>query len=125
MSKDNENGFVLVEAIAALAVAVFAATALMTALGSVSARSAEARVRDMALRQAEMLLLETLSLTEEDTPALSGTAVDAGLLWTRTLDTAGADYPGLQRIVIEVAWHSLQKEGKTRLEAYRIAPIER
>jgi hypothetical protein len=123
-SKNDEAGFVLVEAIAALAVAAFAATALMMALNASSARSGEARVRNLALRQAELLMTETIGADRPEDLELRGALPDSGLSWTRSLGNHGEPYPNLQPVVVEVTWKNLQKEGTTRLEAYRITQTE-
>ena len=118
----NESGFALVEAIAALALAAIAATALMTALNASSVRSAEAGVRSLALREAELLMLEMTDTAEPETLKLRGALPNSSIAWSRSLKSAGPAYPGLQHIVVEVSWHGVRKGGKTRLEAYRIAP---
>jgi type II secretory pathway pseudopilin PulG len=123
LTPDNkESGFVLVEAIAALAIVAFAATALMAALGAAGARSAEARVRDLALRQAQVLMAEATSSPSPSELERQGKLDSLRLSWTRTLGETSEAYPGLQHIIVEVSWRSLQKQGVTHLEAYRITP---
>lgn len=121
MAPDRQEGFVLVEAVTALAVAAIAATALMTSLSSASARSAEADVRMSALRQAEMLLAEGLAASDPDAMASRGT-LPSRLSWTRKYEEAHDAYPGFQRVTVEVSWTTINRKGATRLEAYRITP---
>jgi type II secretory pathway pseudopilin PulG len=122
-AENKESGFVLVEAIAALAVAAFAATALIAALNASSARSAEAKVRGLALRQAEFLIAEIMNAEKLSGLELRGALPASKLTWTRMFKSE-ATYPNLQHVVVEVSWQNPQKKGTTRLEAYRIAPIE-
>jgi hypothetical protein len=117
----SQEGFVLVEAISALAVAGLAATALFAALGSANARSAEARVRSLALRQAQVLLLETVEAPLPDELARQGAAGKTSLAWRRTVEKEDETLPGLQKVAVEVNWSNLQKKGVMRLEAYRAA----
>jgi type II secretory pathway pseudopilin PulG len=118
----REDGFVLVEAIAALAVAAIAAAALMTSLASANGRSAEADLRMSALRQAEVLLAEGVSAADPATLAPRGAVSSTRLSWTRAFEDAGTIYPGLQRVTVEVNWTAISRKGATRLEAYRVTP---
>ena len=117
----KEGGFVLVEAVAALAIASLAATALIATLIATSSRSAEARIRDAALREARALLAE--SVHSPDTAQLSqrGELPSARLNWRRTQDETPSVFPGLQKVAVEVDWKSASRKGTTRLEAYRPA----
>ncbi len=118
----REDGFVMVEAVAALAVAAIAAAGLMTALSVANARGNETRFRDLALRQAQLLIVEALAANNLEDLPLRGEVREARLAWTRSIGPAGETYPGIRRIEVNVSWTSLQTKRTTRLEALRISP---
>ncbi len=124
MSKaSEEDGFVLTEAIAALAIAGLVGAALVMTLTATHARSAEARLRDAALRQARFLIAEA-QMAATPLPASGATAEPARLSWTRAIEPLEG-YTGVEVIAVEVSWRTLRKEGETHLEAFRIAPTSR
>ena len=115
---DTEGGFVLLEAIAALAIASLAATALIAGLIATSGRSAEDDVRSTALREAQVLLAETIHAADPADLVPKGDLKAARLSWRRTFEEADKDFLGLQKVTIEVDWQSAHRQGTTRLEAY-------
>jgi type II secretory pathway pseudopilin PulG len=122
MGSRTENGFALVEAIAALAVSAIAAAGLMATLTLAASRIAEIKMREVALRKAEALL--AMSLAEPDAARVpgKGTLPDAGLSWIVSLTPPGDPYPGIQQVNVDMTWIAGGKKGATRLAAYRIAP---
>jgi hypothetical protein len=119
----KEDGFVLVEAIAALVITAIAAASLMALVGTINGRWSEARSRNWALQEARFLIEEAALHPAAPEVKAQGDFAALGLSWTRTIEDAGEDYPGLRLIKVEVVWNSRQKEGSTRLEAYRIGPV--
>jgi hypothetical protein len=116
---DTESGFVLVEAVAALTIASLAATALIASLIATSSRSAEAGIRSAALREARLLLAETVHAPVPEDLPIKGEAEAARLTWRRTVGETDVNFPGLQKVTVEVDWQSASRKGTTRLEAYR------
>lgn len=117
-----EAGFTLVEAVAALAVSAIVSAGLLSALGSAAGRSAEAGVRNDALKAATLLLEEGLVAADATTLPKEGSIDGRRLAWTRSYGPVGDPYDGLQRVKVEVSWQSVNKKGATRLEAIRLAP---
>lgn len=122
MSQTGEEGFTLVEAIAALAISAIAAAGLMAALGSAGGRSLETEARHLALRQARFLLSEAVAVADPDSLPTRGEAEQVKLAWTLKVGLANEPYQGVRQLKVEVMWKAAGKEGVTRLEAYRTAP---
>lgn len=118
----RDEGFALVEALAALAISAIAAAGLMSALGSAGLRSAEAEIRGDALAQARAVLAEAVIATDANTIPRRGKLEASRLAWTVTLGRPGEPYPGIQQVDVEVTWAMGRKQGATRLAAYRISP---
>lgn len=116
----GEDGFVLTEAIAALAIAGLVGAALVMTLATTHARSSEARLRDAALRQARFLIAEA-QMAHASLPSSGSTAPPDRLAWTRAI-THREEYSGVEVIAVDVSWRTLRKSGEAHLEAYRIAP---
>lgn len=121
-ARRKDEGFTLVEALAALAVAAIAAAGLMSALGSAGQRSAEAEIRRSALGQARAVLAGAMTAPDINTVARRGKLDAPGLTWTLVPGRPDEPYPGIQRIDVEVSWSLGRKMGATRLAAYRISP---
>lgn len=122
MRSPHEDGFALVEAIAALALSAIAAAGLIAALGSAAMRSAEADVRARALQQAQLVLTQVLTTPDTASIPLKGQAGESAISWTVHLGTPGDPQDGMQRVGVEVRWRTVAKEGATRLEVYRAVP---
>lgn len=118
----DDSGFALVEAIAALGVAAIAAAGLMATLSLAGTRTAEADVRETALRQAQAVLADCLAVADTNLVPRRGVLTDAGLSWTVSITEPGDPYPGIQQFDVEVSWKAAGKKGATHLAAYRIAP---
>lgn len=118
----HEDGFVLTEALAALALAGIIGAALIATLTTTSLRSAEAEVRALALREATVRIDEALYAgagPETYTPQDLDRSKD-DLPWVRTIAPV-ADWKGLERVHVAVSWRTLRKSGDVELEAYRVA----
>lgn len=122
MRRDNEAGFALVEAIAALALSAIAAAALISTLASSRSRTLEVEVRGEALRQAEYLLAEAVTAPDLLQVARRGSLPDKSLSWTIGFGEELEDRPGVIAVEATVNWKAAGRKGVTRLEAYRIAP---
>lgn len=122
MRAGREDGFALVEAIAALALSAIAAAALIGTLGTSKARTAEADLRAEALRQAEWLLAQAVAAPDLLQLERRGGSADRSLAWTVTVAPEQAELPGLIAVEVAVTWTIAGRKGATRLEAYRIAP---
>ncbi len=122
MRGSSEDGFGLVEAIAALALSAIAAAALINILASSRSRTLEMEVRTQALRQAEVLLAEALAAPDIVLTPRQGASSDRQLSWTVSYGEEQIELPGLVEVEIAVAWQAAGRKGVTRLEAYRIAP---
>lgn len=120
----RDNGFTLVEAIAALALAAIAAAGLMSTLGTSRARTVESEVRMLALAEARQLLAGALAATNLNELPRRGEVSAAGLSWTITLGEEDQPYPDVRQVNVAVAWTAAGKKGVTRLAAYRFAPDE-
>lgn len=122
MGESSEDGFGLVEAIAALALSAIAAAALINILGSSRSRTAEMEVRTQALRQAEIVLAEAVAAPDIVSTPRQGATPDKQLSWTVSFGEEQPELPGLIEVEIAVAWQAAGRKGVTRLDAYRIAP---
>lgn len=122
MRSQGEEGFALVEALAALTLSAIAAAALISTLGSSGARAAEVEIRANALRQAEYLLTEALAASDILTVPRQGNAETDRLSWTVAFGEEQLELPGLIEVEVAVSWTAAGRTGVTRLEAYRIAP---
>jgi type II secretory pathway pseudopilin PulG len=115
----NDDGFVLVEALAALGITALTAAALLAAVGAARDRSAEAAARDAALRQARDLIVSSESVPWTAIGA-EGAYTDSRLRWSRQA-TVHPDYPNVIIVTVAVDWAAGRKGGTTRLETYRYA----
>ena len=120
--RSHDEGFTLVEAIAALALAAIAAAGLMSTLGTSRARTVEADTRMLALAEAKQLLAGALASTNLNELARKGEVTSAGLSWTITLGEEDQPYPDVRQVNVAVAWSAAGRKGVTRLAAYRFAP---
>lgn len=120
MSRSREEGFTLMEALVALAVAAIAAAGLMSALSSSGTRSAQAETRSHALSKARTLLVDALATPNILQHPRRGQTDDARLTWTIAFGEENQPYPGLQQVDIAVTWKAAGKQGVTRLAAYRL-----
>jgi len=116
----GDDGFVLVEALAALVVTAVVAAGLMSALHAARGYAREAAVRDLALRQARHLLVEGVNVAPEQL-ATRGELPAARLTWTREVAPL-TDNPRVFSVKVEVIWSSGRQQGATHLETYRFAP---
>lgn len=108
----KEDGFVLSEALASLALAAIVGAGLIAALTSSSSRAAEARARASALRVAEVQLSEALDGAVRETSQ----GVSDGLAW-RITRTPHPKFYGAEIVRASVIWHSPRREGEIELEA--------
>jgi hypothetical protein len=113
----SEAGFAMVEALAAAAVAALCGAVLMAAFGSSNGRTAEMRMRYIALHQAQALLDEALSSQLDAALAVKGSS--GNLSWTRTV--TDTDYPGIESISVDITWKTFRQPHTTHLEGYRVA----
>jgi prepilin-type N-terminal cleavage/methylation domain-containing protein len=121
MQAQSDSGFAMMETLVALAVAAIASAGLIAALSSAGARSAEVKARDSALRTAQNLIVEAEAAKPGDVLTTEGRNAASNLKWERRIVPSETDYPGMERIEVEVRWTSLRKSGVTRLQALRIA----
>jgi prepilin-type N-terminal cleavage/methylation domain-containing protein len=122
--RTGEDGFTLVEAIAALALAAIAAAGLMSALGMSRARTVEAQTRMLALAQARQVLSSTLAAARPEGLPRQGQVASDGLAWTITLSEKGNPYPSIQLVEVAVTWTAAGKRGVINLAGYRFASDE-
>lgn len=118
----GDEGFTLVEAIAALALAAIAATGLMSTLGTSRARTVESEVRMLALVEARQIFAGAMAAANLNELQRQGQVADAGLAWTITLGEEDQPYPNVRQVSVAVRWTAAGKKGVTELKAYRFAP---
>jgi len=116
----GDDGFVLVEALAALVVTAFVSAGLMAALHAARGYAHEAAVRDVALRQARHLLVEGVNGAPVQL-ATRGELPSVRLTWTRAIAPLSDD-PNVLSVEVDVVWTSGRQQGATHLETYRFAP---
>jgi type II secretory pathway pseudopilin PulG len=115
--RNGERGFVLAEALTALAVTAIAAAGLIAALRAASDRTEEASIRTLALREARHLLAEASTGDASALPS-HGDIASAHLTWTRQVTPLAAN-PRVESVVVQVGWTTRRRTGATRLETYR------
>lgn len=121
---NDQAGFAMVEALVAIAIAAIAGAGLIAALESVSWRSSEVHARDLALREARDLMTEAMEVSSESNLPAKGQNDQLRLSWKRSIEPPGPDFPGMERINIQVRWSTSHKSGVTMLNALRVARHE-
>lgn len=122
MRPSSKAGFMMVETLAAAALAAIVGSGLVAALASADARGAEARMRAAALRQAEFLIDEARRANPSQMLQTEGTIPSPALRWTRTIGPLGGSQSTLERVEVTVSWTTGRKQGETHLEIYRVGP---
>lgn len=122
MKPSSKAGFMMVETLAAAALAAIVGSGLVAALASADARGAEARTRAAALRQAEFLIDEARQANPSQVLQAEGTIPSPALSWTRTIGPLDGSQSTLERVEVTVSWTTGRKQGETHLEIYRVGP---
>lgn len=119
--RSSDDGFAMVEALAAVAFSAITAAALLATLTAASHRANESRLRELALREAEALVEEASAGASPAVLPIHGELLGGSLTWSRQITPAAQ--AGLEAIAVDVAWVAGTKRGVTHLEAYRFPKI--